>query len=59
MEEHCYKHSDRIAVVWREAFIFGEPDRVCLCAECALQDLKFSIIYPLTNRKMKYDKYSI
>jgi len=58
MEEKCYKHPDRNAVSWREAFIFGEPDRVPLCNECILEDIKYSTIYPLNERRMHDDKYS-
>jgi hypothetical protein len=56
--EKCYKHPDQNATSWREAFIFGEPDRVPLCSDCILQDIKFVTIYPLSERRIYENKYS-
>ena len=56
MEEKCYKHPDKVATAWREAVVFGEPDRVSLCDECILRDSKISTIYP-SNKRRRYDEH--
>ena len=53
MNEQCYFHKDIEAQVWRETFVFGEPPRVPLCAECAKVARTLGLsLRPLNEREM-------
>jgi hypothetical protein len=61
--EKCINHPDKEAQLWREAILYGEPDRCPLCFDCCQEIKKLGLpfsLYPLNEVHLRdKDNYYI